>query len=178
MDECQARGAAMNVTLHIDGKPIVLENVVRKGQEVSFTIGKTTYQFRNARLPDGSMLIEQETAPGVWQRFTGSVWQGAKARRVQLGAFEASITELAADAAHSGGPAPLSPTAPMPGLVRQLLVKKGEKVKKGQPLAVMEAMKLQMTLSAGADATVESILVKEGDIITEGTELVKLKAAA
>lgn len=175
MDE----GRAMNVTLHIDGHPITLEAVVHKTQSIAFTLNGAEYHFRCQRLPDGSTLLEQEIAPGVWQRRVGAVWQGAKnTRRVQLGALEASVAELAADAAQSAGPAPLSPPAPMPGLVRQVLVKKGERVAPGQPLVVMEAMKLQMTLSAGAAATVEAVLVKEGDMVSEGAELVRLKASA
>lgn len=168
----------MNVTLHIDGAAVTLENVSRNAQELTFTIGATTYHFRAHRLPDGSVLLEQETAPGIWQRSVGVAWQSGKTRRVQIGMLEADIAELAADLAHADAAAPLSPPAPMPGLVRQLLVKKGEKVRKGQPLAVMEAMKLQMTLSAGGDATVEAVLVKEGDMIPEGAELMRLKAKA
>jgi 3-methylcrotonyl-CoA carboxylase alpha subunit len=64
----------------------------------------------------------------------------------------------------------------MPGLVRQIFVKAGDRVTQGQALAVMEAMKLQITLSAGADATVDTIFVREGEMIAEGTELVRLIA--
>ena len=48
----------------------------------------------------------------------------------------------------------------MPGVIRQILVKPGDKVKRDQPLVVMEAMKLQTTLTAGGDAKVEAVLVK------------------
>ena len=169
----------MNVTLHIDGQPVTLENVARKAQEISFVLGGKTYQFRSLSLPDGSFLLEREIAPGVWQRMSGASWQGNKnMRHVQVGALEAKISELAKGAAQTSAEAALSPTAPMPGLIRQILVKAGDKVARNQPLLVMEAMKLQTTLSAGGDATVEAVLVKEGDLVTDGAELVKLKAAS
>lgn len=165
----------MSITLHIDGKPVTLKEVARKGTSVAFTLGGKDYHFRSFRLPDGSHVLEQETAPGVWQRTTGSIWQAGKdAKRVQLGALEAKVTEPRAAAAEGTVEGALSPTAPMPGLVRQVLVKKGERVAKGQPLVVMEAMKLQMTLVAGGDGTVEAILAKAGDMVSEGAELVRL----
>ncbi len=168
----------MNVTLHIDGKPVTLENVARKAQEISFTLGGKTYAFRGSRLPDGGFMLERETAPGVWKRENASSWQAGKDfRRVQVGGLEAKVAQPAADAAQHSAEAALSPKAPMPGLVRQILVKAGEKVTSGQALAVMEAMKLQITLSAGGDATVDKILVREGEMIAEGTELFQLTKA-
>ncbi|HVZ69508.1 MAG TPA: biotin carboxylase N-terminal domain-containing protein [Rhizomicrobium sp.] len=59
-------------------------------------------------------------------------------------------------------------TAPMPGKVIQLLVKSGDKVKRGTPLAILEAMKMENTLSAQADATVAEIAVSVGDQVGEG----------
>lgn len=52
---------------------------------------------------------------------------------------------------------------PMPGLVANLLVKVGDKVAAGQPLAVIEAMKMQNMLSVGKAFVVKSILVKVGE---------------
>ncbi len=166
----------MKTTLHINGSPVTLENTVRHKNGVSFTLDGKIYNFRSHRLPDGSYLLEQEITHGVWQRVSGTAWQGKNAKHIQIGNLAAKVSELAAGTSSSGGAAELSPRAPMPGLVRQILVKKGDSVAAGQPLAIMEAMKLQMTLSAGGDAKVEAILVKEGEMIPEGTELVKLTA--
>jgi acetyl-CoA carboxylase biotin carboxylase subunit len=66
---------------------------------------------------------------------------------------------------------------PMPGKIVQLLVREGDKVTKGQPLAVLEAMKMEHTLSAPAGATVESVAVALGDQVTDGTVVVRFAAA-
>jgi 3-methylcrotonyl-CoA carboxylase alpha subunit len=66
-------------------------------------------------------------------------------------------------------------TAPMPGKVVSFAVKAGEKVKAGQPLAVMEAMKMEHTIAAPADGEVLELLYAPGDQVTEGAELLKLK---
>ena len=65
-------------------------------------------------------------------------------------------------------------TAPMPGKVLSFAVKGGDKVKKGQALAVMEAMKMEHTIAAPADGTVAELLYAPGDQVTEGVELLKL----
>jgi len=73
-------------------------------------------------------------------------------------------------------------TAPMPGKVIQVLVRPGESVKRGQPLAVLEAMKMEHTLSASTDALVATVDVSPGDQVNEGAVIVRFakdeKAAA
>ena len=53
--------------------------------------------------------------------------------------------------------------APMPGLLTRLDVKVGQKVEAGQPVAVMEAMKMENILRAGRAATVKATPAKAGD---------------
>jgi 3-methylcrotonyl-CoA carboxylase alpha subunit len=68
-------------------------------------------------------------------------------------------------------------TAPMPGKVVSFAVKAGDAVKKGQALAVMEAMKMEHTIAAPADGTVAELMFAPGDQVTEGAELLKLAVA-
>jgi 3-methylcrotonyl-CoA carboxylase alpha subunit len=65
-------------------------------------------------------------------------------------------------------------TAPMPGKVVSFAVKAGDKVSKGQALAVMEAMKMEHTIAAPADGTVAEVLYAPGDQVAEGAELLKI----
>jgi propionyl-CoA carboxylase alpha chain len=51
----------------------------------------------------------------------------------------------------------------MPGLVKSIMVKPGEAVKAGEPLAVVEAMKMENVLRAERDAVIATIAAKEGD---------------
>ncbi len=69
-------------------------------------------------------------------------------------------------------------TAPMPGKVLSFAVKNGDTVKKGQALAVMEAMKMEHTIAAPADGTVAELLYTPGDQVLEGAELLKLVLAS
>ena len=69
-------------------------------------------------------------------------------------------------------------TAPMPGKVVSFAVKAGDVVKKGQALAVMDAMKMEHTIAAPFDGTVVELLYAPGDQVTEGAELLRLELAA
>jgi 3-methylcrotonyl-CoA carboxylase alpha subunit len=79
----------------------------------------------------------------------------------------------AGEAASEGGRL----TAPMPGKVVSFAVQAGDTVKAGQPLAVMEAMKMEHTIAAPHDGTVAELMYAPGDQVTEGAELLKLQAA-
>ncbi|WP_395704010.1 acetyl/propionyl/methylcrotonyl-CoA carboxylase subunit alpha [Aquabacterium sp.] len=67
-------------------------------------------------------------------------------------------------------------TAPMPGKVIAFLAKAGDAVAKGQPVAVMEAMKMEHTLTAPRDGVVAELLYAVGDQVAEGGELLRLQA--
>ncbi|TMH36846.1 MAG: acetyl/propionyl/methylcrotonyl-CoA carboxylase subunit alpha [Betaproteobacteria bacterium] len=68
-------------------------------------------------------------------------------------------------------------TAPMPGKLIAFLAQPGDGVKLGQPLAVMEAMKMEHTITAPRDGTVQELLYAAGDQVSEGGELLRLAAA-
>ena len=67
-------------------------------------------------------------------------------------------------------------TAPMPGKVVALLCSKGDRVAKGQPLLVMEAMKMEHTIAAPSSGTVGELLYAVGDQVAEGAQLIDFAA--
>jgi 3-methylcrotonyl-CoA carboxylase alpha subunit len=62
----------------------------------------------------------------------------------------------------------------MPGKVIAYLVKAGDAIKTGQPLAVLEAMKMEHTIAAPRDGTVAAVHYAPGDLVEEGAELIAL----
>jgi len=67
-------------------------------------------------------------------------------------------------------------TAPMPGRVTQLMVEPGSHVRRGEPLMIVEAMKMEHTVAAPADGIVEAVRFAVGDLVEEGAELIALVA--
>ena len=65
--------------------------------------------------------------------------------------------------------------APMPGRVIKLFVQAGARVKKGAPLLILEAMKMEHTITAPADGTVKEIHYAAGEQVLEGAELIKVE---
>lgn len=64
--------------------------------------------------------------------------------------------------------------APMPAQVRAVLVSEGQEVKKGQTLALLEAMKMEIRLKAPRDGRVAQLAVQEGDSVDRDQIVVKL----
>jgi biotin carboxyl carrier protein len=67
-----------------------------------------------------------------------------------------------------------SVTAPMPGIIVEVTCKVGDKVKAGQEVVTLEAMKMQNPLPAPIDGEVKSIHVKSGDSVAVGQVLVDI----
>jgi 3-methylcrotonyl-CoA carboxylase alpha subunit len=65
--------------------------------------------------------------------------------------------------------------APMPGRIVKLMVHAGARVAKGEPLLILEAMKMEHTLTAPADGTVAEVHCAAGDQVVEGVELIRLE---
>ena len=66
-------------------------------------------------------------------------------------------------------------TAPMPGKVVAVRVQLGDNVKKGQPLIIVEAMKMEHTITAPSDGVVQAINANVGDQVDEKLELIAFK---
>jgi 3-methylcrotonyl-CoA carboxylase alpha subunit len=68
--------------------------------------------------------------------------------------------------------------APMPGAVIQIMVREGDAVAAGDPLLILEAMKMEHTITAPRAGTVERLHFKVGDQVQEGVELLVLSDAS
>jgi len=66
--------------------------------------------------------------------------------------------------------------APMPGMVIRVLAAPGDRVAEGQPLVVLEAMKMENELRAPAAAVVRSVLAVEGKAVEKGEDLLAFAA--
>ena len=95
----------------------------------------------------------------------------------------AAPAPAAAPAAPAAAPAPAAPAgpagavavkAPLQGTVMKVLVKPGDSVKKGSPVCVIEALKMENDVPAPADGVVASVNVKSGDTVKTDEVLLTL----
>ena len=91
----------------------------------------------------------------------GNTWQLARVHP-----FAAKSTGAASEA---------HPGAPMPGRIVAVHVKAGDRVEPGQPLVVMEGMKMEVTVKAGVAGVIEKVLYAEGDQVEADAPLVDIK---
>ncbi|MFG6415998.1 biotin carboxylase N-terminal domain-containing protein [Roseateles sp. DC23W] len=138
-----------------------------------------------------TLTVEGEAIPFAVQSQDAEAHElflGAERQRVKTYAQGERVAVFAADdsavltqvdlIAHAGdGPADGGRlTAPMPGKLIAFLAQAGDTVTKGQPLAVMEAMKMEHTISSPRDGKVAELLFAIGDQVSDGAELLKLQA--
>lgn len=84
-------------------------------------------------------------------------------------------SELAADSGDEGaGDDGANIVAPIPGRVFKINVKEGDKVKKGEVIMVIEAMKMENNIVANKDETIKKILVSLDEMVDAGTPLVEI----
>ena len=150
-------------------------DVRHAGDGYEFVIGDTRRRLAGSTGPDGWTEAELDG-----EHFAGRVVRGRGhaggsvdvflgARRLRMELHDPLRRDMADEEA--GG----SLSAPMPGRVTAVLVAAGATVTKGTPLMVMEAMKMEHTISAHADGRVTAIHFKAGDQVSEGAELLSLE---
>ncbi len=99
----------------------------------------------------------------------------------------AAPAPAAAASASSDSPAPAAPaatgaavsvTAPMPGVVLKVLAKAGESVTAGQPVVLMESMKMEMNVEAEFPGVIDSVAVSDGDHVVADQKLLTMRRNA
>jgi biotin carboxyl carrier protein len=100
----------------------------------------------------------------LWAFWNGHVFREENRRDEQ--------EKASAPASVSHGPQRL--TAPMPATVIKVLVSPGQKVRKGDTVVLLEAMKMELPVRALADGTVGAVNSREGDLVQPDQILVEL----
>ncbi len=96
------------------------------------------------------------------------------------GPLPLSMPRVAAASEESSRPAPATSGAgkkivsPLPGVIIDVCVNVGDTVKRGQKIAVIEAMKMENDILAESDGTVSAIYVKKTDSVLEGADIASI----
>lgn len=146
-----------HITIGRDGTAIDAAVTLRADGKADVTIGDATVTLSL----DGHGAAEAVAWPGHVTVF----------RKGSAFTFTVRDPFAEAEAAADGD----SLRAPMPGLVKLVRAAKGDSVTKGQPLLVLEAMKMEHTIAAPHDGVIDAIAA-QGEQVTDGTVLVHFAA--
>jgi 3-methylcrotonyl-CoA carboxylase alpha subunit len=165
-------GAQRRLDLALDGQPLAVQLQRQHDGATTLQIGEQRWPLLTRLLPDGRHDVQLGDA-----RHTLAVH--ADGERYSVFAARGSALVVRPDPlAHAGDHAGEAGrlTAPMPGKLIAFLAQAGDTVSRGQPLAVMEAMKMEHTITAPRDGRVLALLFAAGDPVAEGAELLTLSA--
>ncbi len=157
-------------TLDIDGQEVTVA-AERDGDAIHVTRDATTYTVR----------ILSESVVGIQagsrQPTGGGVQTAAPAAPAPRSARPAAVPAPFAAPIGAGSFAGAGAvTSPMTGVIDQLLVQEGAPVTEGDPIIVLEAMKMYIDVMASCSGTVTGISVKPRDNVQEGQQLLSITA--
>ena len=112
------------------------------------TLNSEVYEMEVELIEEGSAPIKTEVVPAV--------------RSTEPPA--AQNAPVQADSASADG----TVVSPMPGTIVQLMAAQGDKVSKGQPILVLEAMKMENEITAAKDGVLSELRVAEGQTVAGG----------
>ena len=78
---------------------------------------------------------------------------------------------LSADTNVSAGPL----KAPMPGMILDVMIEPGSEIKKGDPLLILEAMKMENVIKASVDGIIDTVRIAKGDRVEKNQSLITFK---
>jgi len=154
-----------------DGETLVDAHVRYQGDHWQIGLLGETTQARGRKLDGDRFAVELDD-----RRLIASVVGVDGKRTVFLNGSTYSLLRddplhrVDAGDSHGGGL-----TAPMPGKVVALLAQPGQKVEKGTPLLILEAMKMEHTITAPATGTVKAFCYAAGEQVGDGAALVEFE---
>jgi acetyl-CoA carboxylase biotin carboxylase subunit len=167
------RWRAQDVSFRVGGETIDVEYIATAPGRFDVTIGKQTATVRLAAADDRSLAIEVD---GVLRRFRIAVDGERICVHGPTGAAE--LVEVPRFPSRWSDELASGCLAPMPGIVRQVLVRPGDHVDKGTVMVILEAMKMEHPLIANAPATVTEVRVEVGQMVDPDAVMVVLEAEA
>ncbi len=140
------------------------------GTVIEARIDATAAKLAAQPLGDGAIVIEWEG-----RRLRAFAARAGESIAVSIGphSFMFRLQEAGRRGARHSLATPLL-TAPMPGKVLKIMVSQGDEVEAGQPLIIIEAMKMETTLAAEGPARVTAIPVAPGQMVDAGGVLMEL----
>ena len=130
------------------------------GKDYAVKIGEADGKNLTVNVNGANYQVELENAP--------------VAAPVQAAPVAQAAPAAAPAAAPKAAGAGTTIKSPLPGIIISIDVKEGQAIKRGQKVAVIEAMKMENDILAEADGTITAIHARKGDSVLEGADIVTI----
>ena len=158
------------ITLVVRGTPVRC-SVERRDDELTVRVGDTALQLRLSHEETGMLRF---STSGRSQ--TARIAHAPGRSFVHVDGYTVEYATIAGEdrGADVGTASHLDLAAPMPGAVTQILAREGDEVVMGQPLVIVEAMKMEHVIRAPRDGTVRALRARVGDQVEGGAVLAEI----
>jgi len=158
--------------LRVDGRPVRCA-IARDGAGYRVRVDGSDHDLDLTPLSPGLIAV---TAAGRRSLARVAGLEGRWFVHIDGATMECEIISRDAEQPREGGRSDESLSAPMPGVVTQVLVGEGDAVSPGQPLVIVEAMKMEHVVRAHRAGRVRALRVREADQVEAGTVVLDLDA--
>jgi biotin carboxyl carrier protein len=160
----------MEKIFSINGQEIKVQDYKQNGDSVSFVLNGKNYFYMLVSKDGPEMILDNggrfKAAVGTPNREGESIIIANG--REAIGT--ASGKKMKKAGAHAGGL-----TSPMPGKIFKVLREAGSEVKKGEPILILEAMKMEHSIRSDKDGKVKKINYKVGELVQGGVTLAEVE---
>lgn len=148
--------------LVIDGKEVSYERVEREGGEISVTLRGETYTFIRREIERKGLRWAQDPR---WNQSMVHLQLGSRSHFVAEKFHGSGDGDCTGDGVHR---------SPMPGKILKVFVQEGEKVTRGQPLLILEAMKMEHTILSEREGKIKTVERREGEQVESDAVLMEI----
>lgn len=160
----------MDKTFTIDGTEVKVQDYLKSQNAVSFKLNGKDYQFHLINRSGQELLLDNGSR---FKAAVGSINKDGESMVMAQGR-EASVSSSTQRTikvrTHAGGL-----TSPMPGKIFKVVKEAGSKVKKGDTIVILEAMKMEHSIRSDKDGKVKKVFFKVGELVQGGVLLAEVE---
>lgn len=160
----------MEKIFSINGQEVKVQDYKHNGDSVTFVLNGRTYHYMLISKDGPEMVLDNggrfKAAVGTPNREGDSVIMANGKEAIGSTAGK----KMKKAGTHGGGL-----TSPMPGKIFKLLKEVGSEVKKGEPILILEAMKMEHSIRSDKDGKVKKINYKVGELVQGGVTLAEVE---
>jgi biotin carboxyl carrier protein len=161
----------MDKSFTINGQDIKVQEFKKDGATVSFSLNGKTYTFNLVSKDGFEMVLDNgqrfKAAFGTANR-DGEAMVMSAGREAVISS--GTVKKMKKGAGHAGGL-----TSPMPGKIFKIVKEAGSPVVKGEPILILEAMKMEHSIRSDKDGKVKKIFYKVGELVQGGVTLAEVE---